>query len=272
MPRNHYPLYRIDVTAQEYADLAGNYDPSTAYFVAGALKTIGASPVSGGGAGFVKNESTGFAETTVGAETFVALPVEGDNAKANVNHRTGTLAQLKTLVGGDGEIAVATDADAIVVYDGVTAGGVTFYKPTTTKVLVDLFNEVPASVADASDGQVMNLQGSPTDAAGLSVAASGVITLPVGYKWFALSGIVSKDSDTTPNVTHQIQIQYSALAAGPYVTGPSIGLKANLSSEQGVAQTLAAGLEDHRYVRLTFYSGSATDTVCGISALIEVGV
>lgn len=49
MPRNHLPLSRLDVTAQEYADLAGNYDKSIAYYVNGELTSIGGQPLGGGG-------------------------------------------------------------------------------------------------------------------------------------------------------------------------------------------------------------------------------
>lgn len=45
MPRNHFPLSRIDVTAQEYADLAGNYNPAYAYYVDGMLRSIGGQSV-----------------------------------------------------------------------------------------------------------------------------------------------------------------------------------------------------------------------------------
>lgn len=49
------------------------------------------------------------------------------NVIANVNHRTGTLAALLSLDGGDGEISVATDALALVRHNGVSGGAKAFY-------------------------------------------------------------------------------------------------------------------------------------------------
>jgi hypothetical protein len=46
---SRYDLVRVDLTAQEYADLAGSLKPDTAYFVDGKLKSIGADTSPGGG-------------------------------------------------------------------------------------------------------------------------------------------------------------------------------------------------------------------------------
>lgn len=59
---------------------------------------------------------------------FAVLPKDvNGNAIANVNHRTGTLASLLALNGGNGEISVATDAKALVRHNGVVGGAVPFY-------------------------------------------------------------------------------------------------------------------------------------------------
>jgi Major tropism determinant N-terminal domain len=92
--------------------------------------TTGAPTGSGGGSGFTLNPSTGFAETEVDGSTFLALPKQGPNARANVNLRTGTFSQLATLVGGAGEVAVCTDQNALFVYDGVSAGGNVYRQPS----------------------------------------------------------------------------------------------------------------------------------------------
>lgn len=60
-----------------------------------------------------------------------ALPQDANgNIIANVNHRTGLLASLLGLGGGAGEIAVATDFDALVRYTGVVGEAKAFYRQT----------------------------------------------------------------------------------------------------------------------------------------------
>ena len=49
------------------------------------------------------------------------------NLIAHVNHRTGTLAALLQLAGGDGEIGVATDVDAFVRFNGVVGQAKAFF-------------------------------------------------------------------------------------------------------------------------------------------------
>lgn len=59
---------------------------------------------------------------------YAALPVDANgNIIANVNHRTGAIADLLTLSGGDGEIGVATDVAALVRFNGVAGQAVAFY-------------------------------------------------------------------------------------------------------------------------------------------------
>ena len=41
MPRNQYPLVRVNLSQQEYSDLKGRRDPGVAYFVDGVLASIG---------------------------------------------------------------------------------------------------------------------------------------------------------------------------------------------------------------------------------------
>ena len=67
------------------------------------------------------DESTGLIwrwDAGTGAYVGAPFPLDADgNLVANVNHRTDTLANLLTVVGGNGELAMATDVAAIVRYD-----------------------------------------------------------------------------------------------------------------------------------------------------------
>lgn len=62
----------------------------------------------------------GLAVVTVGGQAYAMLPVdESGDIQANVAHRKGNLADLLLIDGGDGEIGVAADAHALVLYNGV---------------------------------------------------------------------------------------------------------------------------------------------------------
>ena len=62
----------------------------------------------------------GVAIVTVGGSPYALLPVDGNgDVIANIGHRTGLLADLLTLDGNPGEIGVATDQYAIVLFNGV---------------------------------------------------------------------------------------------------------------------------------------------------------
>lgn len=66
----------------------------------------------------------GLALVTIQNEQFALLPVdENGDVIANVSQRTGNLADLLQLPGNPGEIGVALDADAIVLFNGVATGG-----------------------------------------------------------------------------------------------------------------------------------------------------
>lgn len=136
MSQKRFPLARVDLTEQQYQDLASSLDPGVAYFVGGALRSIGPSAV--GGAGFTKNATTGLAETDVGGETFGALPLNAQGqAIGNIGHRRGTLASLIALAGLPGEISVPTDYRGFIVHNGV-AGDAYYVGPDS--YLIDVSN------------------------------------------------------------------------------------------------------------------------------------
>ena len=73
----------------------------------------------------------------------------GDNLMANVTLRTGTLTSLLAISNaGDGEVAVATDVNALVVYNGIPSVGVPHYNTgfrAFGKVNLDITSVPPAT-------------------------------------------------------------------------------------------------------------------------------
>jgi hypothetical protein len=83
-----------------------------------------------------------------GAANGVLMLDAYSNALANVSHRTGLLASLLTLAGGVGEVGVATDKQALVVYNGVPGGAIAHYRGRQTAYAEcgpALANAVPAA-------------------------------------------------------------------------------------------------------------------------------
>lgn len=105
MPRNHYPLSRIDVAAQEYADLAGNYNPGIAYYVDGVLKSIGGSPASGGGA-VLSNRVGLFGDSITQQNTINNLTVPDNGRFVRQFANNGWAGYANFLAGGCADIVV----------------------------------------------------------------------------------------------------------------------------------------------------------------------
>lgn len=102
------------------------------------------------------------AETKQAIKSVVGFDAEG-NLPANVLHRRDTLANLLAIIdAGDGEIAVATDADALVVYKvvGTESVGVAHYR--LPNVLSAIFSAVFGPVAVGTDWKTFVL-GSSSD-------------------------------------------------------------------------------------------------------------
>lgn len=63
----------------------------------------------------------GLAVVNVGGQNYAMLPVDANgDVEANIAHRTGNLSDLLLVDGGDGEIGVAVDVEALVLYNGVS--------------------------------------------------------------------------------------------------------------------------------------------------------
>lgn len=76
-----------------------------------------------GGVGLATIQN-GLALVTIQDGQFALLPVDANgDVIANISQRTGNLADLLQLPGNPGEIGVALDADAIVLFNGVATGG-----------------------------------------------------------------------------------------------------------------------------------------------------
>lgn len=76
-----------------------------------------------GGVGLATIQN-GLALVTIKDERFALLPVDASgDVIANISQRTGNLADLLQLPGNPGEIGVALDAAAIVLFNGVATGG-----------------------------------------------------------------------------------------------------------------------------------------------------
>jgi hypothetical protein len=111
MPSSSYKLNRVDLTAQEYADLAQSLKNDTAYFVDGKLKSIGSDTGPGG---------------------------SGSSAPTPFSTRTLTTADK------DATLTVAAAQTATMVTGLGTSFGCAFYNKTNTSVVLTI--SVPAGV------------------------------------------------------------------------------------------------------------------------------
>lgn len=88
------------------------------------------------GSGFTLNPVTGLAETAVDGDVFVALPTNpAGQAVGEIGHRRNTLANLLTLAGVAGEISVPTDADGVVIHNGVAGQAQRLFSPMSANSL-----------------------------------------------------------------------------------------------------------------------------------------
>lgn len=170
-----------------------------------------------GGAGFTYNVTTGFAETSVGSATFLALPKDGNNARANINVRTGTFAALSTLVGGNGEIAKCTDQEALFAYDGTTPGGVVFRPDFTKGVSCAVIISEEAATGGVAQNMLLDSGSSPLAKGTLSVPnAAGIWTLTDVSGWLKITGYIFKGADGNAGAQHKLLLMNSDAIGGTY--------------------------------------------------------
>lgn len=85
----------------------------------------------------------GSAYVNIGGLTFDA----NGNVDANVNLRTGTLANLLLLEGGVSEVGRASDVEALVLFNGVADGAVPFFR---NRVVASAISGITATAANVS--------------------------------------------------------------------------------------------------------------------------
>jgi len=224
-----------------------------------------------GGGGFTKNVATGFAETTVGPETFLAIPKAGNNARANINVRTGTFAALSTLVGGNGEIAKCTDQEALFAYDGTTPGGVVFRPDFTKGLLCAVF-----IADDVSSGGVAKNMSTDTGTAQFAKGnlpaanAAGILTISEFVGWIRITGYIFKSADSLPGASHQLLVMTSDAIGGPYTEGYALDLPPTLTQVPVNVLFPAAALgASPAYVRFALRNSSAEEVLGNAVLAIE---
>lgn len=142
---------------------------------------------------------------------------EFGNLLANVNHRVGLLANLLELSGGNGEIAKASDADALVVFNGVAGEAKAYFRSSTVGevgIVAEYAQTVPAGAGTVYTG--MDMAG--TVASGnaalwdnvneefLAPANSNVIEVDFNFKFAA---------SATGNY-RRVKLQYWSVAGGAW--------------------------------------------------------
>lgn len=121
--------------------------------------TINTTPITGGTSGNVLYDNagtvgekavTGTGNVVLSESPTINNPTLTGNVSANVNLRSGTLATLLPLAGGTSELGYATDANALVRFNG-TAGGAELYGAYTNGY-TQTFTLTNANVADYTTG------------------------------------------------------------------------------------------------------------------------
>jgi hypothetical protein len=134
-----------------------------------------------------------------GITKYAALPLDPQgNAIANIIPRTGTLASLLALDGGNGEISVATDVQALVRHNGTPGGAVAHYR---------------AGVTDAVYFDSFSYLGVPSGATG-AVPATAPIKDTSGLADGAQGGSFSLPDGAVGSLF--IEAQWGPSAAGTY--------------------------------------------------------
>jgi hypothetical protein len=131
-------------------------------------------------------------------KTVVGFDVN-DNLYANVSHRTGTLESLMQIAdAGDGEIAIATDVEAYVIYTGVPSVGKPYFKNGSIATVASTLNlafVMPGATTVAGIAAITAL-----DTNGLIDASLAHINFPPNLPYF-FNGRVLYDIDIEVSTT-----------------------------------------------------------------------
>ena len=211
----------------------------------GVAAYVGSNPQTGGTvpAMVQTNATTGLPELLGPDGTYAALPLDANgNATANINHRTGLLDSLLGLPGGAGEIGVATDIDALVVYSGVTGEAVPFYRNGHIGTFAPAGNTTVSAVASGATGKVVTFSGAYMDAPGFLAAGGDNVTFVVpasSAKRCAVEvacGFYYGFTDSGTGTVRKLILQYDTSGSGAWAdlaevaAIPGAGLSANANS------------------------------------------
>lgn len=170
---------------------------------------------------------------------FALLPLDASgNIIANVNHRTGHLADLLTLAGGDGEISVADDADAFVAHTGTALEARAFYRSSKIAEL-----HVHGTIASLVGGtaSVVDLASKTVDYGGMTVdLANNKFQPPKGTKYVKGTIYVTvTDADVTAGTKFTAYIDYYISGFGwSYLVGMELFVKNPVAYLQASGDTI----------------------------------
>ena len=147
------------------------------------------------------------------------IPIDASgNILANVNHRTGTLASLTGITGGNGEIGVVTDYQAFVKYNGLANQAKPFFRgsaPIGTIILKTTGNQsIPTGTLTPVTMQSMTTRGYvPPEVTFDSVnnainIASGDLTIANKYV-MEISSQLSFTGVATPGTYRRVGLGFS---------------------------------------------------------------
>ena len=207
--------------------------------------------------------------------------------------RRGTTAQHATFTGAVGEVTIDTDKDALVVHDGVLAGGVTAAKESTvtshtsntsnphsvTKAQVGLSNvdntadadKVVLSAGKLTTARTITIDGDATGSASFDGSANTTITIAVANdshshmftnitnKPTTLDGYGITDADTSAQVTTKINNAVAALVDSSPATLDTLNeLAAALGDDPNFAATTVTALGNRVMKNVDVVAGTGT--------------
>lgn len=234
-----------------------------------------------------RNPAGGLLEIVFEGNSYAAIPLdENGNAMANVNHRTGTLAALLALAGGDGEISKATDIDAIVVHNGVALEAKAYHR--SSKIAELHVHGTIASLVGGTAG-VVDLTSKTVDYGGMTVdLANNKFQPPVGTKYVKATIYISvTDADVTAGTKFTAYVDYYVSGFGwSYLIGQELFEKNPMAYMQASGDAIALhGVTtvdlsslfdrspgaDEGYIQLRILHGDATDAYANVavSAVFE---
>ena len=198
----------------------------------------------------------------------IAIPDSAGNVTAQVNHRTGVLETLKTLAGGNGEISVATDKEAILIHNGVANGAKVFYRqgaeaykvqytvPTATTLSATSTIFTPLAIDGSYDPYPLWVAGSPTEIAN---PLYGIADCEI-----SLAGIFVFGASAT-GVSRKIRIE--GYNAGWFSLGSAYNISPGSTalSVLGYADVSSTATSVYTKFRLA----AATDDTVGVTCLVR---